>query len=182
LIVSRSCRERETINQVEHESMLTCPNPTCGKKLPELQRECPRCRADLSLLVDYVENLQDGLARAQALTRAGELGEAVWAYLAVLEVDPDNALARRQVGQVATAVRQFDRAEPGRRWMRKVRRQARFRAWAHSLGGEGGTGWLSMAIWFIILLAALVLGYAWGYSAAPQQPPAAEEPAPAAGP
>ncbi len=40
----------------------------------------------------------------------------MWAYLEVLEVDPDNATARRQVSQVATAVRQFDFATPGRRW------------------------------------------------------------------
>src|SRR5438445_5926440 len=125
--------------------MLTCPNPTCGKKLPALERECPRCRTDLSLLCDYVDHLGDGLARAEALTRAGELGEAVWAYLSVLEVDPDNATARRQVGQVVTAVRQFDEMTPGRRWLRKVRRQARFRAWLHSLGGEDGAGWFGVA-------------------------------------
>src|SRR5438309_2848881 len=107
--------------------MLTCPNPTCGKKLATLERQCPRCRTDLSLLVDYVEGLQDGLARADALTRAGELGEAVWSYLAILEIDPDNATARRQVGQVATAVRQFDRSMPGRRWLKRLQRQARFR-------------------------------------------------------
>jgi hypothetical protein len=34
----------------------------------------------------------------------------------VLEVDPDNASARKQVSQVATAVRQFDHLTPGRRW------------------------------------------------------------------
>ena len=80
---------------------------------------------DLSLLVDYVTNLQDGLSRAEALTRAGELGEAVWAYLEVLEVDPDNATARRQVGKVATAVRQFDQTAPGRRWLQAAATQTR---------------------------------------------------------
>src|SRR5438067_2104158 len=105
--------------------MLTCP--MCKKSVPRLERQCPTCRTDLSLLVDYVEGLQDGLARADALTRAGELGDAVWTYLAVLEIDPDNATARRQVGQVATAVRQFDRSMPGRRWLQRLQRQARFR-------------------------------------------------------
>jgi hypothetical protein len=34
----------------------------------------------------------------------------------VLDVDPDNATARKQVSQVVTAVRQFDHLTPGRRW------------------------------------------------------------------
>ena len=72
-------------------------------------RGCRHCRAYLDLLVEYVSQLQTGLERAESLTRAGELDQAVWAYLAVLEVDPDNATARRQVGRVVTAVRQFDR-------------------------------------------------------------------------
>ena len=53
------------------------------------------------------------------MTKAGELGQAVWAYLEVLEVDPDNAAARKQVSQVATAVRQFDLTAPGRKWLRE---------------------------------------------------------------
>jgi hypothetical protein len=95
--------------------------PQCNKALVELSRLCPSCKADLDLLVDYVGHLQGGLERADNLTRAGELGQAVWAYLEVLEVDPDNTQARRQVGQVATAVRQFDRAAPGRRWLTSMR-------------------------------------------------------------
>jgi hypothetical protein len=43
--------------------MLTCPNPTCGKKLATLERQCPGCRTDLSPLVNYVDHLQDRLAR-----------------------------------------------------------------------------------------------------------------------
>ena len=76
-------------------SMLTCP--MCKKRLRGVERECPTCRTDISLLVDYVDNLRDGLTRAEELTRRGELGEAVWEYLSVLEVDPDNAQARKQV-------------------------------------------------------------------------------------
>src|SRR5580700_2117751 len=96
--------------------MLTCP--MCKKNLKALVRECPTCKSDLSLLADFVTYLQDGLAKADALTKAGELGEATWAYLAVLEVDPENAEARRKVGLVAAAVRQFDRTAPPRRWLR----------------------------------------------------------------
>src|SRR5437867_2549345 len=107
--------------------MLTCP--MCKKGLDGLVPECPRCRTDLSLLVEYTTGLQGGLAQAEALARQGELGEAVWAYLAVLEVDPDNPVARRQVGRVATAVRAFDRAAPGRRWLKRLRRRAHFRRW-----------------------------------------------------
>jgi hypothetical protein len=94
--------------------MPSCPQ--CNKPLLELTRQCPSCRADLDLLVEYVSGLTGNLYRAEQLTRAGELNAAVWAYLEVLEVDPDNPVAKRQVGQVATAVRQFDRTAPGRRW------------------------------------------------------------------
>src|SRR6266566_4761933 len=98
----------------EGAAMPQCPQ--CTKPLRELVRRCPTCQADLGLLLDYVSHLSGGLERAENLTRAGELGQAVWAYLEVLEVDPDNAAARRQVTQVATAVRQFDFTAPGRRW------------------------------------------------------------------
>lgn len=95
--------------------------PQCNKPLRELVRRCPSCQADLDLLVDYVSHLQGGLERAENLTRAGELGQAMWAYLEVLEVDPDNAPAKRQVGQVTAAVRQFDSLAPGRRWLNRIR-------------------------------------------------------------
>src|SRR5215212_11656884 len=90
--------------------------PQCSKTLRDLARRCPSCQADLDLLVDYVSHLQGGLQRAENLTRAGELGEAVWAYLEVLETDPDNPQARKQISQVVTAVRQFATVIPGRRW------------------------------------------------------------------
>lgn len=94
--------------------MPSCPQ--CTKPLRELVRRCPSCQADLDLLVDYVSHLQGGLERAENLTRAGELGQAFWAYLEVLEVDPNNAAARRQISQIVTMVRQFDAVTPGRRW------------------------------------------------------------------
>src|ERR1700751_1411872 len=95
--------------------------PQCKKPLRELVRRCPSCQADLDLLVDYVTHLQGGIERAESLTKSGELGQAVWAYLEILEVDPDNAAAKKQVAQVATAVRQFDRAAPGRQWLSRGR-------------------------------------------------------------
>ena len=62
-------------------------------------------------------HLHGGLQRAENLVRAGELGQAIWAYLEVLEVDPDNPTALcKQVSQIVTAVRQFDAVTPGRRW------------------------------------------------------------------
>jgi hypothetical protein len=88
---------------------LTCP--MCKKELPRSASPCPRCRTDLTLLVDYMSNLDEHLNKADAAMKAGELGDAVWAYLNVLETDPDHAVARKQVSKVATAVRQFDEAK-----------------------------------------------------------------------
>lgn len=88
---------------------LTCP--MCKKTLEPAVTPCPRCRADLTLLVDYMSNLEEHLNRADAALKAGELGEAVWAYLNVLETDPEHPVAKRQVTTVATTVRQFDDAK-----------------------------------------------------------------------
>jgi hypothetical protein len=148
--------------------MLTCP--MCKKSVRLTSRECPTCRTDLSLLVDYVDHLEDGLARAEALTRAGELGEAVWAYLAVLEIDPDNPEAKRQVGQVAGAVRQFDRIAQGRRWMDKLRRRARFRQWMESWRHAR----MNLFVWVFIaglLLALAAVAIRWPTPPAAQQSP-----------
>jgi hypothetical protein len=138
----------------------------CKKALPGLEPRCRSCQADVSLLVDYVKGLDGGLARAAALARAGELGEAVWAYLEVLEVDPENAEARRQVGQVAAAVRQFDRAAPGRRWQGRLLRQARFRRWLAAWQRREAMlpGWMVGVLCTLLAGAALLLGYAFGYS------------------
>jgi hypothetical protein len=156
--------------------MLTCP--MCKKKLRGLEKECLNCRTDVSLLVRYVEDLREGLARAEALTRAGELGEAVWAYLAVLEVDPDNATARRQVGQVATAVRQFDQTAPGRRWRKKLQRKTWFRRWLAQWDhdGEASNSLLGSLFWFLLIFAALMIGYVIGvrYASPPSNSPAAD--------
>jgi hypothetical protein len=88
--------------------MLTCP--MCKKSLPRGTTPCSRCRADLSLLVEFMDNLDEHLNKAEAAMKAGELGEAVWAYMNVLETDPEHPIAVKQVRQVATAVRQFDEA------------------------------------------------------------------------
>jgi hypothetical protein len=159
--------------------MLTCP--MCKKRLRGLEKQCANCRTDVSLLVDYVDNLREGLERAEALTRAGELGEAVWEYLAVLEIDPDNATARRQVGKVATAVRQFDNTAPGRRWFNRLRKQTRFRRLAARLHEGEGNGVLSGLLWFLLIFGALLLGYFFGVRSAsapvaPDTTPANDKP------
>jgi uncharacterized protein YbaR (Trm112 family) len=146
--------------------MLTCP--MCKKPLRAMTRECPTCRTDLSLLTDYAGALQDGLARAESLTREGDLGEAVWTYLGILEVDPDCPAAQRQVGQVAAAVRQFDQITHGRRWFQRVRGRALF--------GEE-SGWFSVIVWVALVLAALLVGYWIGHRTSPvetEKPPATE--------
>jgi hypothetical protein len=151
--------------------MLTCPQ--CKKSLPGLERQCPACRTDLSLLVDFTEHLQTGLERAAARTRAGELGEAVWEYLHVLEVDPDNPVARQQVGQVVTAVRQFDQAAPGRRWLAKMRRRERFRRWMDGTLRQGDSlRWLTLLLLTVLGIVCLLLGFWGGYGVGQQKPAA----------
>jgi hypothetical protein len=145
----------------------------CKKKLRDMEKTCGNCRTDVSLLVDYVENLREGLVRAEQHTRSGELGDAVWEYLGVLEIDPDNATARRQVGKVATAVRQFDQTAPGRRWFKRLQKQNRFRRWMASLSEEGNmSGWLNNLFWFILVLSALMIGYVIGQQGSKPPPPA----------
>jgi len=116
--------------------------------------------ADLDLLVDYVDQMQGGLVRADNFTRSGELGAAVWAYLEVLEVDPDNSEARRQVGQVATAVRQFDRTAPGRRWVSRLRERD-----GYPDGDAPLAGWVKGALVVLLVVAAFALGHWWGSQA-----------------
>jgi hypothetical protein len=158
--------------------MLTCPNPTCGKKLTALERECPRCRTDLSLLVDYTEHLDDGLARADALTRRGELGDAVWAYLEVLDLDPENPEANRQIGQVIKAVRQFDRASR-QDWRRlnQEQRRAALRQWAFAWDSEPRVrNWVLLVIVAaLVVLGALGIGFAGGYYLGSKQAAPPEE-------
>jgi cell division protein FtsX len=140
--------------------------PLCKKDVPSLVRECPSCRSDLSLLVDYGSNLREGLARAETLTRAGELGQAVWAYLSVLEVDPDNPEAGRQVGQVAAAVRHFDRSNPGQRWLNRLRRSRRLRRWVEIARRPPRVNfWTALVVALLLFLAGLALGGVLGVRA-----------------
>jgi hypothetical protein len=133
------------------------PNcPQCAKPLREITRRCPTCQADLDLLVDYVSHLEGGLERAQNLVKAGELGQAIWAYLEVLEVDPDNPTARKQIGVVVTAVRQFDSVMPGRRWANNL----------PPLPREGRPWWH-----WVIVCVGLVLAFVIGFAIAKLPPP-----------
>src|SRR5437588_12420067 len=126
--------------------MLKCP--MCEKSVPEHEKTCGKCGTDVSLLVRYVDDLEDSLQQADALTSRGELGDAVWKYLEVLEVDPDNTVARKQVGRVATAVRQFDQQAPGRRWFKKLQKQNRWRRWMSQSNSDGdAAGWLMTTTW-----------------------------------
>jgi hypothetical protein len=124
------------------------------------------------LLIDYNDHLQIGLERAEERTRAGQLGEAVWEYLQVLEVDPDNPIARKQVGQVAAAVRQFDRAAPGRVWLERLRRREHFRRWMEATLTDRSTRWLTLAVALLLLLAGVAAGYWAGYAAGQGETPA----------
>jgi hypothetical protein len=80
----------------------------------------------------------------------------------VLEIDPDSPIARRQVGQVVAAVRQFDEHAPGRRWGWQVRSRAL---------GWSQISWLSLGVCFILVLAALfILGFWLGQKYAKTEP------------
>jgi hypothetical protein len=137
----------------------------CEKAVPERDKVCGKCGTDVSLLVNYVDDLEVGLRQADSFTRRGELGDAVWKYLEVLEMDPDNAQARRQVGRVATAVRQFDEKAPGRRWFKKLQKQNRWRRFMSNMNSDGDMGgWLTNVFWIILVLSALVFGYLLGAS------------------
>ena len=120
--------------------MLTCP--MCKKKLPGWKRSAPTAAPTSRCWSTTSRTCATVWRGPRQLTTQGELGEAVWAYLAVLEVDPDNATARRQVGQVATAVRQFDQTAPGRRWQKKLQQQTAFRRWMANWNrdGDGNAG------------------------------------------
>jgi hypothetical protein len=83
--------------------MLTCP--LCKTELPAPAPRCPRCQADLTLLSDFVTDLQALLDKADAHRKAGEIAPAVQAYFEVLEVDLANAEARRALGPVLWAIR-----------------------------------------------------------------------------
>jgi hypothetical protein len=143
--------------------------PQCSKKLVDLSPRCPTCQADLGLLLDYVSHMQGGLERAENLTRAGELGQAVWTYLEVLEVDPDNATARRQVGQVATAVRQFDMTAPGRRWAQGLDPFPK---------KNGLFAWLKTAVLSLVLVLVFGIGYFMGSYEVDASDPSKDPPAP----
>ncbi len=143
--------------------MIKCP--MCAAISEEDARKCRKCQADLALLAEYVTHLRHGLGQAEKLTREGELGEAVWAYLAVLEVDPDNATARRQVGKVVTAVRQFDSTAPGRRWLADLRKESLWQRW---FGEDGGLlPWALAALLFITLAT---VSYMYGVQVGSQLP------------
>jgi hypothetical protein len=143
--------------------MLTCP--MCKKGVREDNRECPTCRTDLGLLVDYIADLDGTLEKADELTRQGKLGQAVWAYLEVLEVDPDNAEAKRQIGQVVTAVRQFDEVTEGRRWMSRIRKQAKIRKIKEDIVDVTPRGWAILAGSLILMAVMLLVGFGWGFQA-----------------
>ncbi len=126
--------------------------PQCNKPLRELVRRCPSCQADLDLLVDFVSHLRGGIERAQELTRAGELGQAVWTYLEILEVDPTNAAAKKQVSQVATAVRQFDSGGARQRLLDSQGTPPKSRF----------SGKVPYVAWALILIVVFGLGYLLG--------------------
>jgi hypothetical protein len=95
--------------------MLTCP--LCKMDLPAPAPRCPRCQTDLSLLSDFVTDLKTLLDKADAHRRAGEIAAAVETYLAVLDVDPTNDVARAALGPVLLGLRAADRTSRRKPWL-----------------------------------------------------------------
>ncbi len=139
--------------------MLTCP--MCKNSVDAVEAHCPRCQADLSLLCSFRDCVGEGLARADACLRNGALDGAVWAYLDVLEVDPDNPVARQQVAQVVTTIRHFDRVAPSRRWLKRIHRKERNARWVE----------IAQKVLACIALLAAIGGvaYYFGYQAGARQ-------------
>ncbi len=126
--------------------------PQCNREFTELPKECPACKTDLTLLVDHTQQLTLGLGKAEEWTRSGELAKATWAYLAVLEVDPNNPKARKQISRIATAVRQFDTTSPKKRWSLALGTEKN-RSWI---------GWLLVAVLVLLLPVAFAAGFYFG--------------------
>jgi hypothetical protein len=153
--------------------------PQCTKPLRELVRKCPSCQADLDLLVDYVSHLSGGVERAEKLARDGELGEAVWTYLEVLETDPDNAAARKQVGRIVTAVRRFDMSTAARRVAIGLPPEERTGFWKNLPRTDLLLS--AVAALFVGLFLGVLIGLAVPRAASPTKPAEdadAEKPAP----
>lgn len=72
----------------------------------------------------------------------------------------DNEVARRQVGRVTTAVREFDRAAPSRRWLKRLGQEARFRHWVYTrLRLRLSDSW----IFWLMVAGVLILFFALGF-------------------
>jgi hypothetical protein len=90
----------------------------------------------------------------------------LWWLKDSVEVDPDKVVARRQVGRVATAVREFDRAAPGRRWLKRLGRAARFRHWFYRhLGLSTESHPVLLVDIAVLLVVVFLLGFLLGWLA-----------------
>src|SRR5262249_61923042 len=90
---------------------------------------------------------------------------AIGTCVQVLEGARDTAVAARQVGMVAPAVRQFDRVAPSRRWLRKVRDEAGL-----PVEEDADRSWLKITALVVLTAAvAFVLGCLLGLHLAAEE-------------
>ncbi|MFO0809217.1 MAG: hypothetical protein U0746_11370 [Gemmataceae bacterium] len=82
--------------------MLTCP--LCQKVIDPPAATCPRCRADLVLLVDHANAVRSGLEGTETHEKARDVAADLQAYLEVLAVDPTNVEANAALAPVAAAL------------------------------------------------------------------------------
>ncbi len=70
---------------------MTCP--LCQKEIDPPAAECPRCRADVSLLADHLTTVRDQVSDA-AHPKAAEVATALSNFLELAAYDPNHAEAR----------------------------------------------------------------------------------------
>lgn len=78
--------------------MLTCP--LCQKEIDPPAATCPRCRADLALLADHIDEVHAYLSRDGDHPNALATAVSLRTYLEAHAADPTNAEAKAALGPI----------------------------------------------------------------------------------
>jgi hypothetical protein len=82
---------------------MTCP--LCQKEIDQPAAECPRCRADVSLLVEHAAEVKAACERTDSHPRAAEVAAAIRTHLERLSVDPADDEAYAALEPVIASLR-----------------------------------------------------------------------------